>query len=158
MDSRFRFHLKLMLLFIKIVMLTLISCCARSRLETSWVSSIKLKDLRKCHMSKSKKEMKQEERFLGQGIDLSRRRSFLQLFWNLEGNRKWERRTSSPLEERVRWGLTRMRQRRWAKSGQQTRKHSESLWSALTAQSRTSWTSPTRWCHIYKLLRMDLLV
>lgn len=87
MDSRFRFHSKHTLLSIKIAMLTLILCCARSRSEISWVSSIKLKDSRKFHMSRNKKEMKVEGRCSGQGIDPSRRRSFLQLFWNLEGNR-----------------------------------------------------------------------
>ena len=144
MDSRFRFHSKHMLLSIKIVMLTLILCCARSRSEISWVSSIKLRDSRKFHMSRNKKEMKVEERCPGRGIDPSRSRNSLQLFWNLEGGREWGRRIFSPLEARVRWSRSRMYKQGWTSPSQQTQTPSESLWSAWMGQSRTSLTSPTK--------------
>ena len=151
MGSRFRFHSKHMLLSIRIVMLTLILCYARSRSEISWVSSIKLRGSRKLHMSRNKKGMQLEGSCSGQGIDPSRSRSSPQLFWNLEGNRKCGRRIFSPSEVKVRWSQSKVSTQAWPSisrirviSSQPTRKHSASLWSALMGQTKTSSTSPTK--------------
>ena len=120
--SRSQFHSRPTPISIWIVMLISISCCARSSTEISWVNSTKHKDSRKFHTSRKKrplqvikKQMKVVLRCSGPDIDRSHRRNLLQRFWNLEGNRKWKRRISSPSEEKVWQSQLGMKQRSWGR-------------------------------------------